>query len=123
MKWKKMVHQESMDPVVTSPWLKQALAEAIKCDPVDAVSAAAVLYQILSDAVTAKQPRETFCRKHPIPCWACGSVETQLVGTPGFGILLRCITCGDVFEVDGRILWDRNPPKTWLNSEASRHAA
>ena len=122
MFWNKKAHQVSTD-LEANPWFKQALGEAIKCDPFAAVNAAAVLYQILSDAVAVKAPRETICRTHPIPCWACGSVETQLVGTPGYGILLRCHTCGDVFEVEGRIIWDRNPPKTWLNSGEIRNAA
>ena len=122
MFWNKKAHQVSTD-LEANPWFKQALAEAIKCDPVDAVNAAAALYQILSDTVTVKQPHERFCRKHPIPCWACGSIETQLMGTPEHGILLRCINCGDVFKVEGRIIWDRNPPKTWLTSGEVRYAA
>ena len=59
--------RESTD-LESSPWLTQALADAFKFDSIEAVNAAAMLYQILSDAISAEQPHVSFCRKHPMPC-------------------------------------------------------
>lgn len=121
--WLGVVPLVSECGVIPGSWLEQALADALKRDPVDAANDAAVLYHLLSKSVTDERPSEkTICRTHPIPCWVCNSVNTQLVGTPGYGILLKCGECGDVFEVEDRILWERNPPETWLNSEQLRHA-
>ena len=87
------------------PALKNALAEALEQDPIDAVKSAEAVYQILLQRALAQQNGEWKWRSQPTQCWVCNSYNTRMVGAPGYGIVHECLECSDQFLLEGAIQW------------------